>query len=264
MPLLVTHKQIQDVRHLPFCYLCGKTFEPTDQKNKDHVPPRAVFAKVDRNFPLELPTHLRCNSKHKLIDEKIGQVISLKHGRVPSLKNLRLRFRIFHSSGGAATRGAVVNVDIHGAIRRWLGAFHAALYREPLQAGTRFAIQTPFPEARLSPGAPQVEPVRDQHLVFVQTIKVNRAAKNLDVIRCNNGKLIYECVWDQADDGTWICVFALDIYGWKDLGDVHNFSGRGCAGSYLLPSGTAPLPSSKGTKLHAPVPNYDVLDPFGG
>jgi len=58
-----------------------------------------------------------------------------------------------------------------------------------------------------------------QHLNFVQTIKTNRAKNNLDRICCNKGKLTYECVWAQADnDGPWLCIFALDIYDWKDLG----------------------------------------------
>lgn len=132
-----------------------------------------------------------------------------------------------------------------------------------MPSGTRFAIQTPFPSARLSPGVPEFDPIPAQHQIFVKTIKVNRAAKNLDIIRCNNGKLIYECVWDQADDGTWICVFALDIYGWKELGDINNFAGRGCAGSYLMPSGIVPVASTKGTKLVADFATRDQLDPFG-
>ena len=231
MPTLTTHKQLQELRHPPFCYICGQTFHPTDAKNRDHVPPKAVFAKDDRNVPLALPVHIVCNSKYKLVDEKIGQIISLKHGRVPSQKNQRLAIRSLDSPTGGSPLGAVTNLDIPGAIRRWVMGFHAALYREPLSNGTRYAIQTPFPSARLSTGAAEFDPIPPQHEVFVETIKMNRVVGNLDEIRSNNGKLIYQCVWDQADNGAWICVFALDIYKWKDLGDINNFEGRGCAGS---------------------------------
>jgi hypothetical protein len=263
VPSLITHKQTREVLDLPFCYLCGQTFQPLDQKDKDHIPPKACFAKSDRNFPLQLPTHRSCNSRHKLTDEKIGQVISMKHGRVPSVRNQRLKFSFMPPAGRRGTIGAVMNIDIGGAIRRWIRAFHAALYGEPLPNETQFALQTPFPSARIAKHGPEFEPLRPQHFVFVSTIKTNRAAQNVDRIESNNKKLTYECVWDTADDGRWACVFALDLYSWKDLGDVNNFAARGCAGLYVMPSGQAPLSATKGTKLRVVVPNNDPLDPFG-
>ena len=263
VPSLTSHKQIADLRCLPFCYVCGREFQVTDQKNKDHIPPKAVFAKSDLNYPLVLPTHRECNSRNKVADEKIGQLISLRHGRYPSRANQRLKIRAVISPTNNGMLGVLENVDIRGQIRRWLCAFHAALYREPLPPNTSFAIQTPFPETRLPPNNFAVEPVHAQHLVAVHTIKTNRAARNIDVIRANNGKFRYECVWDQADDGSWLCIFALDLYQWKDLGDIHNFPGRGCAGIYILSTRNAPVSGTKGTKLEMSVSNRDVLDPFG-
>jgi hypothetical protein len=105
--------------------------------------------------------------------------------------------------------------------------------------------------------------VKQQHFLVVDTIKTNRAKNNLDRIQCNNGKLLYECVWLQSDGGLWICVFALDIYGWKDLGDTPHLPARGCAGFYLLPSGSAPESATKAVTSMVIIPNFDPLDPFG-
>jgi len=263
MPTILTHKQSQELLSLQFCYLCAQPFLPDQKRNKDHVPPKSCFAKVDRNYPLILPAHEACNSRYKLLDEKIGQIIGLKYGRVPSKENQRLKFAFFPPDGRRGTHGAVLNVNVHAAIRRWIQGFHAALYREALPLDTRFAIQPPFPAMRFTPQGPEPEPVREQHLKFVETLKINRAARNLDRIVSNNGKLTYESVWDQADGGQSICIFALDLYGWKELGDIHNFVPRGCAGSYVMSSFRAPESATRGTRLHTLVPNYDGLDPFG-
>lgn len=263
MPSLETQKQAQELRKISFCYLCGNEFVPDDDCDEDHVPPKACFATSDRNFPLKLPTHRSCNSGHKLIDEKIGQVISLKHGRLPPLSNQRLKFTFVPPSRRRAVLGAVTNVDIEGAVWRWIRGFHAALYRQPLPVTTRFAIEMPFPSAQFSGREPQFKRLRTQHLVFVETIKTNRAARNLDRIQCNNKALTYECIWDQSDTGPWICIFALDLYAWTDLGDIRNFSARGCAGSYVLPSGTVPTVATKATRLRLTLPNYEPLNPFG-
>jgi len=263
MVQLVTQRQMRALKKLPFCYACGKTFTATDDITDDHVPPKACFAEDDRDFPLQLPAHDSCNSGRNLTDETIGQVVALKHGELPPPRNYRLEFAFFGKEQSQPTLGAVTNVDIRGEIRRWVRGFHAALYQEPLPPGVRFAIETPFPAARLTPNGPVAEPLLPQHLKFVEVIKLNRSAGNLDVIRSNNEKLKYECVWDQADDGRWLCVFALDLYSWKDLGDINNFQGRGCAGFYTLPSGKMPALATAGTKLLIRIPNYEPLDPFG-
>lgn len=263
MPQLVTQRDMRALKKLPFCYACGKEFNASDPATDDHIPPKACFAQSDRDFPLQLPAHSDCNSGRNLTDETIGQVLALKHGEIPKPKDYKLKFSFFGNEPANPKFGAVTNVDIHAEVRRWVQGFHAALYQEPLSLGTRFAIETPFPAARLSPNGPQIEPLKPQHLEFVKTIKLNRNVGNLDLIRSNNDRLRYECVWDQADNGIWLCIFALDLYAWKDLGDVNNFTGRGCAGSYMMPSGNAPALATVGTKLIAHVSNSEPLDPFG-
>jgi hypothetical protein len=37
-----------------------------------------------------------------------------------------------------------------------------------------------------------------------------------------------------------MCVFALDIYDWKDLGRTSVLPARGCAGFYMTPAQTIP------------------------
>ncbi len=48
MPELITERDLQSVRHPNFCYQCGKAFEKGDDTTRDHVPPKAIFAKSDR------------------------------------------------------------------------------------------------------------------------------------------------------------------------------------------------------------------------
>jgi hypothetical protein len=66
--------------------------------------------------------------------------------------------------------------------------------------------------ARLRTAAGSASAFRSDH-------QANRARGKLDRTVCNKGKLAYECVWQQVDNGgPWMCIFAFDIYDWKDLG----------------------------------------------
>lgn len=258
MVSLLTQRDLRSAQSLSFCYLCGRSFLPSDIKNRDHVPPETIFAKRDRE-PLWMPTHAACNRSFGLLDEKIGQLIALRYGRVPSNPaHRRLRFAI----SAQPNLGAVLNLDIDAAVWRWIAGFHAALYRES-PVGMRGSLVTPFPRARRVHGQIIFEPIRVQHRLFVQTIKSNRAWRNLDRIRCNKGKLIYECVWCQSDgNGPWVCIFALDIYDWKDLGNTGHYPARGCAGFYVMPSGVAAGRATKGVTSSIIIPSSDPLDPF--
>jgi hypothetical protein len=60
MLLLNTQQALRRARDLPFCYLCGLPIQPGDVLNRDHVPPAALFARADRNFPLILRAHKHC------------------------------------------------------------------------------------------------------------------------------------------------------------------------------------------------------------
>ena len=173
--------------------------------------------------------------------------------------------------------GAVTNVNVIEAVWRYIRGFHAALYCEPLflgaQAGT---ITTPFTRGRIVDGDLVLEGPRwEQHFAIVQAIKDQRAIRNVDRIVSNNGKITYECVWVWADDVAAMeadrrpitprraCFFALDIYGWKHLGDVGVVPARGCAGAYFTPDGRAPANASIYVTSAPSVANQDRWDPFG-
>jgi hypothetical protein len=257
MASLTTQKQLRAARDLPFCYLCGSDFKPENVTNHDHVPPESVFAKADR-VPLKLKSHTKCNSSFELLDEKIGQLIALKHGQVPSNpQHYRLKF----IRSPFPRVGAVTNLNIDEAVWRWIRGFHAALYHEPFPSRRLGSLVTPFPRADLKDGTYVFAPLLPQHEVFVEAIKNNRARGNLDVIRCNNDKLTYEAVWVRADNEQWFCIFALDVYAWKDLGRTH-MPNAGCAGFYFLPEGVRPTNSTIEIRSKILVPNINRLDPF--
>jgi hypothetical protein len=59
-----------------------------------------------------------------------------------------------------------------------------------------------------------------------------------------------------------MCIFALDIYDWKDLGRTAGLPARGCAGFYITPAQTVPANARKAVKSSIIVPNSDRLDAF--
>ena len=264
MPRLEEQRHFRQVQTLSFCYVCGEQLEPGRVSNRDHVPAQACFALADRNFPLLLPTHVECNGENKLDDEKLGQLIALRRSELPAVDKRRLRFRLLATPDGKRRFGGVNNLDVQAAVARWLRAFHAALYREALPKGSSFAIETPFPMATVKGSRVEFQPLRvEQHRLFVETLKQERAGLNIDRIRCYNGKVLYECVWDQFNDGSWLCVFGLDVHGWADLGDGRNFERRGCAGSYVLPSRGVPALATRAVRSVSAFRNQSPLDPFG-
>lgn len=259
MNVLSVHKDFQNVRKLTFCYLCGRDFGADDVVDGDHVPPSCVFNARDRVNVLKLTTHRKCNGAFSVEDKKAGQLIALRRREnTSSARDDALKFGHYPGLGVA-----LENLNVDAAIWRWIKGFHAALYRQPL-VGDEYSIQTPFPRADKNNGLVTVRPIRQQHLLTVESIKRNRASGNLDAIIANNGKLRFECVWCLADDQvSWFCMFALDIYDWKDLGSHSNaIPARGCAGVYLLPDKTAPEGAATGRDGPVLIPNVDVLDAF--
>lgn len=263
MPILKTQKDFRARQNLAFCYLCGKPFKETDVIEKDHVPPQSCFDKGDRTPPLKLPTHQKCHDAHDEIDEKTGQLISLKYRKAPLPKNARLKFGVMSEEGSGRFYMAMQAFDIRGMVCRWVKAFHAALYGEIGPDQSIITIETPFPSAVETPRGSRSVELRPQHLVFVRVLKRNRMLGAVDRILSNNGKLLYECVWSRTDDGRWICVFGINLYEWKDLGDIKNFVPRGCAGGYLRPNGQPPVNATKEADSKILTPNYDKYDPFG-
>lgn len=92
----------------------------------------------------------------------------------------------------------------------------------------------------------------------------NRLKGNVDRVSSNKGKFIYERVWHRADnDGPWMCMFAINIYDWKDLGCTPQHPARGCAGFYMLSTGVIPENATRGVTSPIIIPNVDPFDPFG-
>lgn len=262
MPSITTRSEARALLRLPFCYLCGKAIAGASALDHDHVPPKSIFAKADRDFPLKLPTHKECNGGESSSDEVIGQLVSLLHGRVPTAQNRKLQVEM-HRTGDGRYLAGFHGLDVETTIFRWVRGFHAALYREPLAASCRRAVHLPLPRAERTPAGVFAERIRDQQRRIVELIKRNRAAETLDRVQANNDKLRYECVWEFADDGTPICVFALNLYDWIQLGDIRHFPARGCVGFYVSPTG-CPSQATTGTGIEIHYDNVDFLDPFGG
>jgi hypothetical protein len=260
MVSLGIHKDFQAVRYLSFCYLCGRDFVEGDEVDGDHVPPQCTFNVRDRHPVLKLKTHRVCNSHFKVDDKKVGQLVALRRREWPrSPRDQALQF------GHYGNMVAVENLHVEGSVWRWIRGFHAALYRRPL-LGMSFSIQTPFPRAtrHSNGGRPTIIPVLPQHAVAVETIKRNRASGNLDVLTGYRGKLRYECVWGENDvRDSGFCMFALDVYDWKDLGShTTKIPARGCVGMYHLPDRSIPKEATRDGKYRVVVPNEDPLDAF--
>ena len=261
MVSITKQKDARKVRNLNFCYLCGEAFNTEVETNHDHIPPETIFLEQDRNFPIKLKTHQRCHELLNLDDEVIGQLIGLLHGMQPNQRDDKLKIERY-STKTDKTIAVFNGKNLEQLIKRWVKGFHAALYRTPLPTGSMFAVQTPFPSGAMENGILIVDPILEQHYKFVESIKRNRAVNNLDLIISNNEKIKYECVWDQLNDNSWICIFAIKLYEWKDLGDVNNFEPRGCAGSYRLVRGKAPAGASLATQLEFRFDNLDRADPY--
>jgi hypothetical protein len=264
MASVTTHKQLQAIRDLPFCHVCGKTLSELDAKNHDHIPPRTCFDLSDRDPPLKLATHVKCNNDSKLNDEKVGELIAAQRRKSLDPEAGYLNVQVLRHAQSGETFAAFDNLNVEGAMRRWVGGFHAALYQRPLSPAVPFAVSLPLPRAHVSDEGIRPHPIRPYHAAFVETIKLNRAASNVDLLQSNRGKLRYECVWTPEDDASrWLCIFALDLYSWIELGDAKHFGARGCVGCYVVAPEDVPPNATRATRIIAPVPNASPLDPFG-
>jgi hypothetical protein len=269
MPELSAQGDLRSVQKLPFCYLCGNAFGHKSERTRDHVPPKSIFATADRVRPLILPTHRHCNEAQSGYDEIVGQLIAAIHGKYPEPARMRLDVQVAEDANTAAQSAWLTGTNLHRTICRWLRAFHAALYREYLpdndgtEDGTRLGFDPPFPIGHVDEnGEIKVDGIRPHHTFFVEQIKRNRLAGQLDRIVCFNGKCVYECVWDKAGDGQPICIFALNVYDWSALANTDDFPQRGCVGMYL-PAKGRPASATTGTTLVIPISNIETLDPFG-
>ena len=203
---LRTQQAVRALQRLPF-----STFAANSErivKNCDHVPPSTLFLFPDRNFPLILPTHYNCNHDRHLEDQTIGQLVGILHEQARDPEHLRME-----SIAGIAADGqlfvAAGGFDLRAIIRRWVLGFHAALYREFLNAGQAFMTFPPLAEGNRD----NLEIQRVPEIIpeVVRAIRFNRSLGKVDRLITRNGKCVYECVWMESDaPGTWFCAYALD------------------------------------------------------
>lgn len=265
MIVVSTRRQLQALRALPFCHACGRQIDRSKAElfDFDHIPAKTCFDEVDRDPPLKLPTHRACNNAHNLNDEKLGDLIAVhRHQAIePNAGALRVQVIVDSNSG---TEFAVFDtLDLIGSLRRWVGGFHAALYKEPLPISAHYHISPPIPLAEERATGLSVRPIPASQAPFVHTLKLNRLAKNVDAVETCRAKLRYECVWAKDDSGShWLCIFGINLYDWIGMGD-HRLTPRGCVGVYKLPSGGVPEKASRATQLQASIPNKSPFDPFG-
>lgn len=258
MKELKFEKDFTKISKLSFCYICGHSFSGKDDKTKDHVPPSSIFLFSDRTPSLSLPAHVYCNRGQSGNDEEMAKLVGLLHGKKIELEKSRLKVETLTVE--FKTQIPVVSIDLKNIIFRWVRGFHTTLYNEFLPDDTKRAIHPPVPSGKINGDKIYSENVLQQHEKAVAVIKKNRAISQIDRIECRNGKCVYECVW-QMYDGQWMCVFALNIYNWKELGESMYFAPRGCVGFYL-PENGCPDNAAKGTIMEIPILNANRLDPF--
>ncbi len=261
MIVLRYHKDFRAAQNYGFCFSCGQMFSDGDVKDLDHIPPKTAFHVKDRTPPLKIAAHEKCNNAYSVVDKQMGQLIALKRGEwlAKARRDESLLIRRYPHLDMAA----IENVHIEAAVWRWVKGFHAALYKQPLISSKK-ALQTPFPRGELQNDKIYMHHLLPQHTLTVEAIKRNRAYNNVDRISSNNNKLTYECVWAQFDNSeNWFCMFALDIYGWKDLGSsTKDIPARGCVGLYVPDDNAVPIEASKDHIGKILIPNFDPLDAF--
>ena len=101
MPILNTQSSIKRARDLSFCYICGDLFGKEESNHPDHIPPEAIFDSKDRDFPIKVASHFKCNNSQSKDDEVISQLIAVVHGKQPNpeilgsnIKLIKLRIQI--------------------------------------------------------------------------------------------------------------------------------------------------------------------------
>jgi hypothetical protein len=261
---ITTHKHLQAIRDLPFCYVCGFQFNLLDHVDYDHVPPKTCFDKADRDPPLKLKTHIKCNNGNKLEDEKVGELIAIQRKKSVDPKKIHLNLQILSDVEGEFRTVFFDNLDLNKTIRRWVSGFHAALYQQPFDHCLNFSVCGPLQSAIAKKNSIAMEQIPDHFFKFVEEIKLNRAANNVDQIIANKEKFRYECVWAPEDSGRfWLCIFALNMYDWIELGDSRNFDARGCVGCYMVLPDDVPKNATRATQIQAYLADENKLNPFG-
>lgn len=235
MPRLNTQQSLQAAQRLPFCYLCGGLLAevPKDKKDGDHVPPRKVFAKEDRDCPLILPVHTSCHKSASEWDQLTTDFISLLHDSNRTRQVIGKHIAVVSES----TQLIVLRgVPLSAIIGRFLRGFHAALYHEYLPSETHNVILPPFPAAAEHDGRLSYIEIPTYFHEVVKILRRCRVAEQYDEISCFNDRCRYLCVWTKTDTGEPCCCFGLRIYSWEKLANNADFPRRTCVGMYSINS----------------------------
>lgn len=252
MPILLrTQQHLRASQKLPFCYLCTVGIPDLYAKdiNREHVMPSGLFLPPDRDVPLILPSHVKCNGDESDRDNVVAYLVNMLHGKKPDFNKLKMQW-ISDPDGGPPR--AVMSLDLKGAIWRWVRGFHAALYGQPLPLQLRSkALHPPFAEADPKTGGVSDQERLDQHSHLVAMLRNARAEGNLDRVEIRNDKCTYECTWIAADEGVWACFFAIKLYDWTVLGETDIAPARDCVGMYA-PVGGLPSGASTSTSCARP------------
>jgi hypothetical protein len=261
-----TQQEARPAQSLDFCYLCGEVFAAEPERNNapDHLPPRAVFDRADRNWPLVVACHYCCNQERSMTDQKIGQLISVTRGQYPAERDIALNIRPWPVGEGQNPIGVLSELNFQAEVWRWVRGFHASLYGEYLPGDGEHRTYPPMPVGEMTLDGPRWN---EDHLPIqagvVQQIRLNRAIDRLDEIQCNNGKVRYVCLWAPPTperEQRWECWFGLKVYEWQTLGDPR-FPRRACIGRYSI-AGKPPVDASIAVTIDFPVRDGSPLDPF--
>lgn len=256
--IVSTPADLKAARRLGFCYLCGDGLIGNGHDTRDHVPPKNLFKVADRaSTPLILPTHSNCNQDQSCHDQQIGQLVSLLWKDAPTERDLSSLDVVPIAPAGMAPHGAVEGLDLRRIIWRWIKAFHATLYDSYLPQ-MRFSVFEPFPGGNRIGEDTTITPERFR---IVETIKQNRAVGRIDRIHIWNRTCLYECTWSRIGQHRAVCHWALDVYEWHRLGDIHNFPRRSCVGSYVI-RGDVPQLATLATDIWIACHNTERLNAF--
>lgn len=243
-----------------FCYLCGESLDGVGPVDRDHCPPKGLFAPSDRgDFPVILPTHKACNHQWHGVDDLLGILTDALHSRKKSQdESVTKRLETYSFPFYGSEAAAVANVPLAAIGLRVTRGMHALLYKSYLPLRTPNSIHVPLPVADRETGEPE-QPL-DQAFAFSGAIRKALLTGTADSITAYNGNFRYACVWDHLNNNAPFCIFAFDVYAFHKLSPrVANFP-RCFVGMYrpvLVPEG-----ASWASKIEFRLTRDELLDPW--
>jgi hypothetical protein len=261
---IITAQQARETSQVGFCYVCGNPFTESSPSTDDHVPPKSVFLADDRDWPLILPAHKKCNQEYSFSDEQAKGLVALLHPTDTVALPLKTEEVGTVEHGGQPTGVLLKGLKLRRIVAKILRACHTALYREFLRnEDTNRAILLPLPIFDAETGNVDKNELLPQHQMFCKLLKDNRKIANVDRIQVYNGKFRFEVVWKTMDDGESHCgVFAIDIYNWHNLASEVLGRPQGCCGMYRLNKSPIPDNACVATSVELPFNYLELLNPF--